>query len=99
MTGSYAHGMKQRATHVREVPKDYDDVTLTRRIETEIFRPADAPKGQINVNVQNGLVQLRGEVPRTDMIRDLEEQVRRIQGVREVENLLHLPDTEPQMHQ
>ncbi len=49
------------------------------------------PKGQINVNVQNGLVQLRGEVPQTGLIEELEAQVRRIQGVRDVENLLHPP--------
>jgi hypothetical protein len=29
----------------------------------------------------------------------LENQVRKIQGVRDVENLLHLPGVEPQMHQ
>jgi gas vesicle protein len=98
-TGSYAHGLKQRATHLREQPKDLDDATLADKIETKIFRPADVPKGQINVNVQQGLVQLRGEVPRTEMIDDLEKQVRAIQGVRDVENLLHVPGVEPQMHQ
>jgi hypothetical protein len=97
-TGSYAHGLKQRATHLREQRKDLDDATLADKIETKIFRPADVPKGQINVNVQQGLVQLRGEVP-TEMIDDLENQVRAIQGVRDVENLLHGPGVEPQMHQ
>jgi hypothetical protein len=95
--GSYARGMTRRVTHAHEGAKDLDDATLADKIRTEIFRPADVPKGQINVNVQEGLVQLRGEVPQ-DLIHDLEAQVRRIEGVREVENLLHPPGVEPQMH-
>jgi osmotically-inducible protein OsmY len=93
------YGAAQHVAHLREVPKVFDDVTLARKVETELFRPADVPKGQINVNVQDGVVQLRGEVPRPDMIERLVNKARRIQGVREVENLLHLPDTAPQMHQ
>jgi hypothetical protein len=98
-SGSYAHGLGQRVTHLRQEPKDLDDATLTDKIETLIFRPADVPKGQINVNVQKGVVQLRGEVPRPELIQDLEARVRRIQGVLDVENLLHLPGVEAKMHQ
>jgi len=90
-TTSYARGLKQRATHVREEPKDLDDATLADKIRTNIFRPHDVPKGQINVNVQQGVVQLRGEVPHREMIDDLEAQVREIRGGRDVENLLHPP--------
>jgi hypothetical protein len=96
--GSHARGFAKRATHLREKPKEYDDATLADKIKSQIFRPADVPKGQININVQNGLVQLRGEVPQPELIDDLEAQVRRIHGVRDVENLLHTPGTEPQMH-
>src|SRR5918999_3771236 len=86
-----AHGLKQKATHLREEQKDFDDVTLARKVETELFRPADAPKGSVNVNVENGVVYLRGEVEQPDMIDDLEKRARKIQGVRKVENLLHVP--------
>jgi hypothetical protein len=89
--GSRARGFAKRITHLREKPKDYDDATLADKIKSEIFRPADVPKGQINVNVQNGLVQLRGEIPQPELIEELEAQVRRIHGVRDVENLLHPP--------
>lgn len=88
-----AHGLKQKATHLREEQKDFDDVTLARKVETELFRPADAPKGSVNVNVENGVVYLRGEVEQPDMIEDLEKRARKVQGVRGVENLLHLPKT------
>jgi osmotically-inducible protein OsmY len=68
-----------------------DDVTLARKVETEIFRDADVPKGQINVNAENGKVVLRGEVEKPAMIKDLEKRTKNVQGVVEVENLLHTP--------
>ena len=94
-----AYGVSQKVQHLREEPKDYDDVTLARKVETEIFREADAPKGQVNVNVQNGVVQLRGEVQTPEMINDLVEKARKVQGVQDVENLLHLPGSPAPMHQ
>jgi osmotically-inducible protein OsmY len=89
-----AYGVKQKATHLKEEEKPQpDDVTLARKVETELFRPADAPKGQVSVNVESGVVYLRGEVERPEIIKDLEDRARNVQGVREVENLLHLPGT------
>jgi osmotically-inducible protein OsmY len=87
-----AEGVKQKATHRKEQEKPQpDDVTLARKVESEIFRDADVPKGQINVNVEDGVVYLRGELEQPDLIEDLEKQARKVQGVRDVENLLHTP--------
>jgi osmotically-inducible protein OsmY len=95
-----AYGVAQKVKHLEEEPKPQpDDVTLARKVETEIFRDADVPKGQINVNAENGKIVLRGEVGQPEMIRDLEERARNVQGVQEVENLLHLPGTEAPTHQ
>ena len=69
--------------------KDYDDVTLARKVETELFRPADAPKGQVSVNVNDGVVELRGELPDQQQIDELGESARKIGGVKDVRNLLH----------
>jgi len=89
-----AHGAAMKATHLREKPKPQpDDATLARKVETEIFRPADAPKATVNVNAENGVVYLRGEVPRPELIEELVEKTRKVQGVREVQNLLHLAGT------
>ena len=89
-----AYGVAQKAKHLKEEPKPQpDDVTLARKVETEIFRDADVPKGQINVNAENGVVVLRGEVEQPDLIKDLEKKASKVQGVREVENLLHTPGT------
>ena len=80
----------RQATHMREQSKAQpDDVTLARKVETQIFRDADVPKGKINVNAENGKVVLRGEVEDPSMIEDLEKAARKVLGVREVENLLH----------
>ena len=93
-----AHGVAQQVKHREEEPNEYDDATLASKVQTEIFRPAEVPKGQIDVNVQQGVVQLRGEVPRPELIEELVEKTRRIQGVRDVESLLHLPGTQAPMH-
>ena len=97
--GARVYGMSQQVQHLKEEPKDFDDVTLTRKVESEIFRDADVPKGQINVNVQEGIVQLRGEVPNPGMLDDLVDKTRKVQGVRDVENLLHLPGAPAPMHE
>jgi osmotically-inducible protein OsmY len=91
---SQAFGMKQKVKHRKEADKPQpDDVTLARKVETEIFRDAEVPKGQINVNAENGVVVLRGEVDQLELIHDLEQKTRNVQGVQEVENLLHTAGT------
>jgi osmotically-inducible protein OsmY len=76
-----------------------DDVTLARQVESEIFGDADVPKGQINVNAEEGKVVLRGEVVSAEMIEELVSKARKVQGVQEVENLLHTPGQAAPMHQ
>src|SRR5436309_13110951 len=56
-----AQGLKQKATHFSEQEKPQpDDVTLARKVESEICRDAHVHNGQHNVNVQDGAVYLRG---------------------------------------
>ena len=87
-------GAVQRLQHIRSAPKPgMDDLTLANKVETELFRPADAPKGSVNVNVVDSVVYLRGEVKRPEQINELERRTRQIPEVRDVENLLHLRKT------
>ncbi len=91
---SQVYGVTQKVKHRQEEDKPQpDDATLAHKVETEIFRDADVPKGRINVNAENGVVVLRGEVEQSELIRDLEQKTRKVQGVREVENLLHTVGT------
>jgi osmotically-inducible protein OsmY len=91
-TVSRTRALKERSTHLREEPKPQpDDVTLARKVETEIFRGADVPKGKINVNAENGKIVLRGEVDSPELIDDLVAKAHKVQGVQAVESLLHTP--------
>jgi len=74
-------------------PKDLDDVTLARKVESVVFRPEDAPKGSVSINAVDGIVYLRGEVKRPAEIRAIEGRVRAVPEVRGVENLLRTPKT------
>ena len=75
--------------------REYDDVTLVRKVESELFRSNHAAKGHVSVNAQNGVVELRGQLDRTEDIEALGEAAARIEGVKEVHNLLHTPDSPP----
>jgi osmotically-inducible protein OsmY len=76
-----------------------DDARLTDKVESELFRPDGVPKGQINVNVEFGKVVLRGEVESRELIDDLVSRAREIDGVTDVESLLHLPGEPAPMHE
>jgi hypothetical protein len=94
-----AYGVSQRVTHLKEEPKDLDDATLADKVRSEVFRDPNLPKGDVNVNVQDGIVQLRGELEQPELIEDLVERARKVVGVRDVENLLHTPGTKAPMHE
>jgi osmotically-inducible protein OsmY len=72
---------------------DVDDVTLARKVETEIFRDAAAPKGQVSVDVQAGVVYLRGTVDDDAWIDRLADEAKNVDGIKGVKNLLHRPGT------
>ena len=68
-----------------------NDETLADRVRSVVLRPVDAPKGEVNINVVDGVVYLRGEVEESEEIRSLVEATERVDGVRRVESLLHTP--------
>jgi osmotically-inducible protein OsmY len=70
-----------------------DDETLCQRVESQLFRDRHIPKGNLNINCEHGMVILRGELDSPADIARLEERVRRIPGVRGVQNLLHTHGT------
>ena len=52
----------------------------------------EIPKGSVSVNVEYGVVYLRGEVPDREQMDALVDRTRQVDGVRGVENLTHLPN-------
>ena len=68
-----------------------NDPALQAKIESEVFRGAEEPKGKVSVNVEDGIAYLRGEVEDRATAERLREATASVEGVRGVENLLHLP--------
>ena len=90
-TGS---GAVQKAKNRNEEEKPQpNDATLKAKVESEVFRDERVPKGRVDVNAENGVVYLRGEVESSDLVAELEEATRKVKGVRKVENLLHTPES------
>ncbi len=94
-TVAHGQGLWRRVLHAlraREAPPA-DDVTLAHRVESVIFRNPAVPKGRFNVNAENGVVFLRGQLDTAEQIALVERETRRVPGVQDVRNLLHLPGT------
>jgi osmotically-inducible protein OsmY len=72
---------------------ELDDVALARKVETEIFRDPDAPKGGVSVDVQAAVVYLRGEVADESWILRFADGAGKVDGIKGVKNLLHAPGT------
>jgi osmotically-inducible protein OsmY len=87
---SKAKGAVAEATPSRT--GDLDDVSLARKVESEIFRAPDAPKGDVSVDVQAGVASLRGETSEPWITR-LAEDAEKVDGIKAVNNLLHPPGT------
>jgi osmotically-inducible protein OsmY len=86
---------KRLANSLPHEEPELDDTTLAHKVESILFRDRDVPKGRINVNAENGVVFLRGEVDGADLLQTLESRVRKVKGVKGVENLLHVPGQSP----
>lgn len=85
------YGLTQRVAHAGQqewsVP---NDAALADRVQTELFGDPRVPKDRISINAEAGMIVLRGELDRPDQIRDVEDAVSHMPGVRGVHNLLHL---------
>jgi osmotically-inducible protein OsmY len=70
-----------------------NDPALVQKVESEVFRDEHIQhvKGHIDFNAEYGVIYIRGEVPDEKVREDLTIRTRRVDGVRAVENLTHLP--------
>ena len=100
-TGRAAHSgiqaRKARLAHRRPVEREYDDATLVDHVRSELGRDPLAHEG-ILVSAARGIVQLRGEIENEVDIEELVKRTEQINGVRAVENLLHVPGAPAPMH-
>jgi osmotically-inducible protein OsmY len=96
-----AQGAVQRATPSDrpEAGERLNDQGLKAKVESEIFRGIDVDTGRVAVSVEDAVVYLRGEVPSPEVISQLGDAARRVEGVRDVENMLHGPGEPAPMQQ
>lgn len=73
------------------MPRPMDDATVADRVRSEVFRDPELSQAAINMNVERGIVVLRGEVPSQAMRHQLIDRIERVDGVWGVQDLLHLP--------
>lgn len=85
-----AQGVAARAIPSSRDAFELNDEGLKAKVESELFRPADAPKGSVDLNVEAGVVFLRGQVGDRAEAEELGQRAGRIDGVLGVENLLHV---------
>jgi flavin-dependent dehydrogenase len=69
------------------------DETLAHKVESEVLGKGYVPKGKILVNVEEGVVVLRGELDKWGAIDRVEAETRKIPGVVDVRNLIHVPNS------
>jgi len=96
----YAEGVAEGVAHKAGAGEDrppaevrLNDPALARKVETEIFRDRQGSKGAVNVMAENGVVSLRGQVESETEIGELVAAAQTVEGVRQVENLMHTPGT------
>jgi hypothetical protein len=82
-----------KITHAVTPTEKPDDAMLAHKVETEIFRASDAPKGSVSVDVQAGVATLRGAVREPEWIDRLGDEAGHVRGIQGVQNLLHTPET------
>lgn len=83
---------QQAGNHQPDNPNP-DDNTLRDRVETELFRRAWVPKGNFNIDVVDGVVELRGQLKHQTDIDTLIKDARAVPHVKDVRSFLHLPGT------
>jgi osmotically-inducible protein OsmY len=90
-SGKAVGAVQERRPSPRDPERDLNDPALARKVESEIFRSENAPKDKVSVNVEEGVVFLRGEVATPGQASALAQAARRVDGVKDVQSLLHLP--------
>jgi osmotically-inducible protein OsmY len=101
--GRYAGQLKGAAENVApgagRAPAEerLNDPALVQKVESEIFRDEHIrqAKGHLSINAEYGVIYVRGEVPSTEVMSDITMRARKVDGVKAVENLTHLPGEEP----
>jgi hypothetical protein len=94
--GRFLHGVAKGVQHAAAeiLPHRHahaDDETLVARVRSEVLRGAGVKAGEIHVDAYEGCVTLRGQLEQAGDIQHIVDATKRVEGVTEVRNYLHLP--------
>lgn len=94
IASDHAYGNAREKLHMHQPDNpNPDDNTLRDRIESEAFNHHTAPKGEYNLNVEDGIAVLRGQLDSQEDIQTLIALVAEVPDVQGVESFLHTPGT------
>lgn len=91
--GSTLSATRDRVASFANDDEPVDDITLTDRVESQVFRDHDLPKGELNIDTVDGVVMIRGQVDEPEVMNEIIARTWRVEGVKDVRNLMHLPGT------
>lgn len=86
-------GKAQAAQHLSIARKSPSDQQLKDRVQAMLFRDPEIPKANLNVNVENGTVVLRGQVVSRQVRHQIEARAKRVPGVNELRNLIRIVES------
>ena len=88
---SSAFEIRQQITHRGDGAPPSSDAALSDKVHSELFVGSSIPRSKLNINVEEGVVVLRGELDDPAQVDELVRRAERIPGVVRVDSLLHLP--------
>lgn len=91
--GATLSAARDRVASLRTDDEPVDDTTLTDRVESQVFRDHELPKGELNIDTVGGVVMIRGQVDEPGVMNEILARTWRVEGVKDVRNLMHLPGT------
>jgi len=65
-------GIAHKLTDSEHTPAQLDDVSLVRKVESELFRDRTIPKGAISINADDAILVLRGQLDDAQDIQRIE---------------------------
>lgn len=93
VVGTGATGVYKSASDKRTFGNQVDDATLTARVKTALAECREVPTFSVDVDTIEGVVTLTGIVDNEGVVRNVEAVVRKVSGVKDVNNLLQVGPT------
>ncbi len=83
-------GLAHDLTESFRPEREFDDETLDQKVKSEAIGRWDGPKNDVEIDVENGVVTLKGNVD-TENVDDLIRLVKGVPGVASVNDQLSIP--------